>query len=243
MRDLLYFIGSLAGAAVLTALAIVVPPESLVWRVVLYVGIAVFVAAAIGILIDMFAPTIAVSRKLRLTVYGFLFAATLVGAGWFYLQFPKSLELARTWFPPLMVPKSPSAPLTPKKLGATVGKAYYKCKADGASPTPEQAAKEKADFQSYIAAWANLYGFKPPQLSEVPGGYKAELVPNVSSDPSKRTFQIVRVGKELMGFYSADYSFSITSNEPMPPNSPLESYIHKVIEGLAKVEPGGCELQ
>jgi hypothetical protein len=29
----------------------------------------------------------------------------------------------------------------------------------------------------------------------------------------------------------------------MLPNSQLEASVHKAIEGLAKVEPGGCELQ
>ena len=86
MRDLFYFIGSLAGAAVLTALAIVVPPESLIWRVVLYVGIAVFVTAAIGILIDMFAPAISTNRKLKFTAYGCLIATIVVGGLWFYVQ-------------------------------------------------------------------------------------------------------------------------------------------------------------
>jgi len=42
MRELAYFIGSLAGAAIMTALAILVRPEPPLWKAVLWGGIGTF---------------------------------------------------------------------------------------------------------------------------------------------------------------------------------------------------------
>lgn len=53
MREAVYFIASLAGAAVLTALAVLVPPESPLWRTLLYGGIVVLLLCAIVLAIDM----------------------------------------------------------------------------------------------------------------------------------------------------------------------------------------------
>jgi hypothetical protein len=53
MREAIYFIASLAGAAVLTALAILVPPDSPFWRNLLYGGIGVLIVCALGLAIDI----------------------------------------------------------------------------------------------------------------------------------------------------------------------------------------------
>ncbi|MGQ0444243.1 MAG: hypothetical protein ACT4O2_03715 [Beijerinckiaceae bacterium] len=56
MRDFLLFIASLAGAAILTALAIMIRPESPFWKFVLWGGIGIFVACACVLLIDYTRP-------------------------------------------------------------------------------------------------------------------------------------------------------------------------------------------
>jgi hypothetical protein len=55
MRETLFFVASLAGAAVLTALAILVHPESF-WKWVLWIGTGVFIACALVLLIDLIFP-------------------------------------------------------------------------------------------------------------------------------------------------------------------------------------------
>jgi hypothetical protein len=56
MRDILLFIGSLAGAAILTAIAVIVSPSSPIWKWILWGGIGVFTACAIVLLIDYLRP-------------------------------------------------------------------------------------------------------------------------------------------------------------------------------------------
>lgn len=56
MRDLVLFIASLAGATTLTALAILIRPESPFWKVLLWSGIAIFISCACIIIIDYVRP-------------------------------------------------------------------------------------------------------------------------------------------------------------------------------------------
>jgi hypothetical protein len=56
MREVANFIGSLAGAAILSALAILVRPEAPLWKFLLWGGIGIFVACASVIIIDYFKP-------------------------------------------------------------------------------------------------------------------------------------------------------------------------------------------
>jgi len=56
MRDIILFIASLAGAAILTALAVLVRPESPLWKALLWGGIAVLIACACVVAIDYFRP-------------------------------------------------------------------------------------------------------------------------------------------------------------------------------------------
>ena len=53
MREAIYFIASLAGAAVLSALAVLVPPQSPLWRDLLYGGIVVLLLCAVALAIDI----------------------------------------------------------------------------------------------------------------------------------------------------------------------------------------------
>jgi hypothetical protein len=57
MRDIVLFIASLAGAAVLTALAVLIRPEAALWKALLWGGIAVFVACACVLVLDYFGPS------------------------------------------------------------------------------------------------------------------------------------------------------------------------------------------
>lgn len=56
MREIVFFVASLAGAVILTALAVVIQPNSPIWRWMLCGGIAVFAACAIVLLVDMARP-------------------------------------------------------------------------------------------------------------------------------------------------------------------------------------------
>ena len=56
MREILWFFASLAGAAILTALAVIVSPQSLFWRAVLFGGIYLLLICAVLISLDMRKP-------------------------------------------------------------------------------------------------------------------------------------------------------------------------------------------
>jgi hypothetical protein len=75
MRDVIFFIASLAGATILTALAIILRPESPYWKFLLWGGISVFVACACVLALHHFRPD---GKPLFLTGVG-SGAAILVG--------------------------------------------------------------------------------------------------------------------------------------------------------------------
>jgi len=56
MREIVFFIASLAGAAILTALAVLIRPESPLWKFLLWGGISIFIACACIVLIDYYRP-------------------------------------------------------------------------------------------------------------------------------------------------------------------------------------------
>jgi hypothetical protein len=56
MRETLWFFASLAGAAILTALAVILPPQSALWSGILYGAIYLLLACAILIFLDMRKP-------------------------------------------------------------------------------------------------------------------------------------------------------------------------------------------
>jgi hypothetical protein len=77
MREIAFFIGSLAGAAVLTALAVLIRPESPLWKALLWGGTAVFVACACVLLFDYFRP----GGKTLLLIGAAIGIALFVGCG------------------------------------------------------------------------------------------------------------------------------------------------------------------
>jgi hypothetical protein len=56
MREFLLFIASLAGAAVMTALAVLIRPDSPFWKWFLWLGVLVFIGCALALLIDLLRP-------------------------------------------------------------------------------------------------------------------------------------------------------------------------------------------
>src|SRR6516162_6041349 len=52
-RDVLFFIASLACAAILAALGVLIPPNSLFWKWVLWGGVVIFILCAIALLLDI----------------------------------------------------------------------------------------------------------------------------------------------------------------------------------------------
>jgi hypothetical protein len=59
----------------------------------------------------------------------------------------------------------------------------------------------------------------------------------------KVTFELRKIGRELLGIYSAEFSPNVWAGYRLEPDSDLEKRIHKRIEDLVGVEPGDCELQ
>ena len=56
MRELAFFVGSLAGAIIMSALAVLIRPELPFWKVVLWGGIGVFTACTCVLVIDYIRP-------------------------------------------------------------------------------------------------------------------------------------------------------------------------------------------
>lgn len=56
MRELLYALAALAGAAILTAMAVIIPPSSPLWKWVLWGGIGVLAACFVVLLVDYLKP-------------------------------------------------------------------------------------------------------------------------------------------------------------------------------------------
>ncbi|SEN70168.1 hypothetical protein SAMN05443254_110155 [Bradyrhizobium sp. OK095] len=117
---------------------------------------------------------------------------------------------------------------------------------------PDQKALEKntAAFKQYIGVYADTLGaiatFPP-----IKGGDKAELRPSIT-DPDKMgnfaeiTFETRRLGKDLLGIFTAKYKvdlYGAVSGQKIQPGSDLEVRIRKRIEDLTGVSRGDCELQ
>jgi hypothetical protein len=63
MREIVFFVASLAGAAILTALAVLNPEASLLWKNILRGGIAVLAICALALFIDIIRSRIARRQK------------------------------------------------------------------------------------------------------------------------------------------------------------------------------------
>jgi hypothetical protein len=228
---------SLGLGVLMTLVTLAMQPWTPQWWLLVIADAFVVVGASLHMMLGGGFQRIAKITSIALLAVG----APCFGA-WYHLNYPASQKIVQVYFPSPVLSK-PNQPPVVRKIDATLGKAYYKCKTKDAESTKEEAEKNAADFKAYIEAWANAYGYKPPTVSPVPGGLKAEILPPTNADPFKRTFQVVKIGKQLFGIYSADYTSPYYSASAMVQNSPLESSVHNVIEGLAKLEPGSCELQ
>jgi hypothetical protein len=183
---------AIAAAIVIALLSLIVAPWSGPWWIALLAATFVALWALLHILLGGSAK-----RIVRLTAILFLAVGIPSFGTWFYLRYPASLKIMQAWFPPLFTPttKAALAPTLPpaRKIDATWGKAYYKCKTNEIEPTKGEIEKNASDFKTYIEAWANAYGYKTPVVTAVAGGNKAELTPlGAGADPSKRTLQIVK---------------------------------------------------
>jgi hypothetical protein len=77
MRELLLFAASLAGAVIMSTMAVLVRPESPLWRVALWIAIGVFLSCAILILVDYLRP-----GESKISLLGFGVGLTLtIGFG------------------------------------------------------------------------------------------------------------------------------------------------------------------
>lgn len=129
--------------------------------------------------------------------------------------------------------------------------ATYFCKSDAL--TQKKPDKNSENFKKYIGVYADTFGFKANTL-KVQGGDKAELIPDErsfylksSTYPRKIVFDIRRIGKNLAGVFTAEYLDSLIiqylARKSLVPDSLQERSIRKVIEDLADVKKGDCELQ
>jgi hypothetical protein len=115
--------------------------------------------------------------------------------------------------------------------------------------TQKKRKKTAQLFKTYMSQYAQAYEFRLT-AAPVSGGDQANLVPinpipNLSY-PDSRSFQLLWIGKELSGIYSARYTASSYQQTPMPLGSKFESGIRKVFEDLATAEGLSevkCELQ
>ena len=63
---------------------------------------------------------------------------------------------------------------------------------------------------------------------------------------TKMTFEVRRLGKELLGIFTAEYAQSLSAlyaNQFLTPDTEYEVGIRHRIEDLAGVEKGDCEIQ
>lgn len=124
MREFLYFVASLAGAAMLTALGIIYGPNSGIWGRVFYISAGILTLCAVVLLIDLvrrgtWPKKIAGSRS-RIALIAILgTAAVLWSQHWYYSNYSTNggiwhvqLGLPPTAPPPPKVPE-PSKPLPP----------------------------------------------------------------------------------------------------------------------------------
>ena len=236
---------AIAAAIVIALLSLVVEPWSGQWWIALLTASFVALWTFLHIVLGGGARWI-----VKLTAIVFLVIAGPWFGYWYWSNYPTSLKLVQARFPALYIsqPKaaSPTINSVPRTVTATLAKAYYNCKTKEGHLDQAAIETNSAAFKSYIEPYAEAYGYKPPTITVVAGGDKVDLVPINNppvNTPTKRTFQIVKVGKELTGVYSAQFLISAYGDYPLVLNSGVGTTICKVIAGLAGVEPVDCELQ
>ena len=236
---------AIAAAIVIALLSLIVEPWSGLWWIALLAATFVALWAFLHIASGGGARWI-----VKLTAIVFLAIGGPSFGYWYWSNYPASFKIMQARFPALNIPPSKPVPSivnsAPRTVTAIFSKAYYNCKTKESVLDKAAIEKNSASFKAYIEPYAEDYGYKPPTITVVPGGDKVELVPLKNPPvnvPTKRIFQIVRVGKELTGVYSAEYLISTYGDYPLVPNSGAEATIRKIVAGLAGIEPGDCELQ
>jgi hypothetical protein len=197
-----------------------------------------------------FARVVFTSRFVVLTTTG---VATVISGAmllWLYAA------LAPLEMPGYVAAETPSvtAPPTPspaKIITSTSLLAGYRCKTDGVVPTQKKIDKTAENFKKYIERYADTFGFKASVL-KVEGGNKAELIPSWPmyekriSVPRKITFDIRRIGKNLVGVYTGEFIdnwlVQYFARKPLVPDSKQETALLSLVEDLAEVNKGDCEL-
>jgi hypothetical protein len=241
--------GEFAGALTCAAVAWSVGGDMTLTMVALFSG---WVLGSIGIAT---VPTKSGAWRF-LAVIGLLLIFAAEG-GFLYWHFhgqSKAVEVGGDKpVPPTVQPSASSPPPVPqpRKADSTQSLAIYKCKNVG-NPDRKTLEKNSADFKKYIEIYADTFGYKA-NILKVPGGDKAELTPagptgqkNMGS-VTKIIFDVRRIGKDLIGIFSAEFEDNLLSHvyaaQPLIPDSSSEIRIRKRIEDLAAVEKGDCELQ
>lgn len=190
-------------------------------------------------------------RIVRLTLIAFLIFGGPWFGYWYYSNFPASSKIMQAWFPAPTVARPKAAVATPiapkRKTEATAERAIYKCRK--AEVTDKKIIDaNSAEFKKYIEVYADTFGYTA-KVSDVPGGNKAELTPSTvlghknMGNALKITFEVRKIGKDLLGIYTAEFPQTIWSGYLLDQDSDLEKRIRKRIEDLVGVEPGDCELQ
>lgn len=96
MREFLYFVASLAGAAMLTALAVLYAPELHLWGIVLYISAGILALCAIGLLVDMIrrsARLIGIERAGWQFLIGAMVCASIFDAWFFWAVYSQAVAL------------------------------------------------------------------------------------------------------------------------------------------------------
>jgi hypothetical protein len=184
-------------------------------------------------------------RTIIIAVTSVFSMASAALLGWLYLALAPSEVL-----PPPPPPPPPSKETKPGSVvSSTFGWTEYKCKWDGVMPDQKAQDRNTAAFRRYISILAETMGGNVA-FPKILGGDKAEITPkpgdNRWGNYSKLSFEIRRLGKDLLGIFAAEFvndPFKVISNQVMQPDSDFESRIRKRIEDVAGVRKGECELQ
>jgi hypothetical protein len=221
---------AIAVAVVIALLSLIIEPWSGPWWAALLTACFIALWTLLHMLLGRSAQ-----RTVKLTAILFLAIGTPSLGGWYWRNYPASAHVMQAYFPsPLVTPKPPAAavpaPTPPRKTSTSRLKAYYDCKNKEGELDKAAIERNSAHVKSFIEPYAEAYEFKPPTITAVPGGDKVELIPlkNPPVDvPTKRIYQIVRVGKELTGIYTAEYLITAYGQVPLVPNSAAETTIRK----------------
>lgn len=152
---------------------------------------------------------------------------------------------------PIVALPSVLTPIQPTPgTASTYMQMYYRCKT--ASLTQRDMEKLSANFKRYMAVTAETFGYKA-NFVQVMDGDKVVLTPDTPHRKRRlwflntMSFEIRRIGKTLVGVSTRDFidNFVIQyfASLRIPPTNPIQIETKGVIEELAGVKKGDCELQ